>query len=1523
MNEQSTPDPEATTAPSHVVAIGASAGGLEPLEQFFQAMPVDSGMAFVVLQHLSPNFKSLMGELLGRHTELTIRRAEDKMRLEPNCVYLNPPRMDVTVGDGCLRLADQDRVEGTPQLPIDKFFHSLASAYGAKAIGIVMSGTGSDGSRGIQAIKEAGGLTVVQDQASAKFDGMPRSSIDTGAIDIILPPDAMPGLLLDYRDQPEAARTRQAPDENESGFDQIIRIMRDESGIDFAQYKPSTVNRRIARRVQMSPQTDLQAYADRLLADLDEVHELYKDLLIGVTRFFRDREAFEKVREHVLAPMFADRKRKEIRVWVAGCATGEEAYSIAILLHEMAAVSPNPPRIRIFATDAHRASLETATTGRYRREALVEMTPERLNRYFTAVGDQFQVAPELRAMITFAPQNLTSDAPFTRIDLVTCRNLLIYLKVPAQQHVMDLFHFALNVGGVMFLGPSETISHLEGEFATVDTHWRIYRKRREIRRARDKALVGNNLKVTPPRPLPAVASRTPGALTPEPRLLRAYDILLNDFVPAGMLLNERRELVHTFGDARDFLAPPTGRVTLDVLEMVDPSLKVALGAAIQRAQRSGESIRYQNVTAAIDDEKTLFNLTVRPLPDRDGESHYNLVVLAREEVSGEGDVPVAAPARATVRGPDAQDENYNAGELSREKLGELETELQYTKENLQTTIEEMETSNEELNATNEELIASNEELQSTNEELHSVNEELYTVNSEYQRKITELTELTSDVNNLLSSTDIGVVFLDRTLAIRKFTAAAARYFRLRDQDLERPLSEISHRFNSEQLLSDAEEVLAEGNPIERAVHDREGLSVLTRALPYRGGSGEVEGVVLTVVDTSTTARVEAELKEARVRFEAFMHHSPALCWAIDENNHFVFVNPAFARRLQLDAATVVGKHPTEVMPSATAELFITAANEANRRAANVHAEAGADQNAEAAASEFHLDVPIGDVNVPMLVAKFPFLDAHGHVLLGAAALDVSSLRSAEAERDKSRRSLRLAARAAEIGLWEWDVAGDDAVFNDQLVTMLGYAPGELKMSFATWTNLLHPDDAARAQLVMEKYLVGKTSEYRNEFRLRTKNNDYCWVLAVGEVTQRTLDGQPQRMAGTHIKIDALKKAQQALEDLNADLAQRVSLRTAELAESESRFLVAADAAPLMMGLYDDDGRNTWCNQTWLTFTGRRAEDLADDGWLDVIHPDDRRGVENAWKVAVAEHSRFDAEYRARRDDGEYRWVQAQAVPRQEGEGPITGFVGTAVDITARKEAADELSRSRATLEQRVIDRTHELQENNVKLAARNAELDQFAHAASHDLRSPLRSILGYSELLRDQVEEGETEEAVAALNRISGAAERMGRLIDSLLDFASAGRGDLQPEKVDLVQLCETVTDDLAPEIQAADARVTFDELPTLHVDRIMLQRALQNLIGNAVKYRRDDVTPRVRIFAEERSEGWVIGVADNGVGLPAEQADLAFAPFQRLHAGQRYRGTGIGLSIVQRVIERHKGRVWVESKIDEGSTFYFSLPTA
>ncbi len=899
MTESSLPAQGSMESPAtpYVVGIGASAGGLEPLERFFENVPEDSGMAFVLIQHLSPDFRSLMDEILGRKTKLPIHAAENGMRVEPNRIYLIPPKKEMMISNGKLLLTEREP-EQDLSLPIDVFFKSLAQDCGRRAVAIVLSGGGTDGSRGVRAVHDAGGLVLVQNEESAQFDGMPRTARDAGVADWVLPPEEMPRALADHVRGWAALEGRgNAP--RPQGMSAVYQMLEAEFGIDFTHYKPSTVTRRIERRLNLSHMGSIDAYVDHLRGAHDELDTLYRDLLIGVTRFFRNEELFHLVEDSVLPELLAHDQMAPFRLWVAGCATGEEVYSYAILLHELAPRFGNRP-VKIFATDVHKGSLEAATRAIYSAEAVANVSPDRLERYFLRRGDMYQVVPDLRQMVVFAPHNVIRDAPFTRVDLVSCRNLLIYLQPPAQQKVLSFFHFALKRGGMVVLGPSESPGPLLRDYETVDKHWRIYRKYSDVRTHVDTSLQPPARKVRLDGP-PPVSLRSSGS-----HLLGIYDALLEDRMPPSLLVSERGEVVHVFQGASRFLKLKDGRPGLDVRAMVDGDLKMILTTGIARALKERGILTFEGVRVGEGEDATTRRVSLQRIHGRGAPSPH--VLVSFENSAAASPVP---PPQTVV----------DLREASRDRLNTVEAELTYTKESLQAATEQLESSNEELQAANEELLSSNEELQSTNEELQSVNEELYSVNAEYQRKIADLTELTNDMENLFSVTDVGMIFLDRDLKIRKFTPPIAKLFNLLPHDAGRPIDTFANSIAHPELIDEIRRVVSTGALIERELRDGQGGAFFLRLLPYRA-KGTVDGVVLTLIDVGGLKAAENALFHERYLLNSLLDTVPDAIYFRDTRGRFIRANRAMAVRLGVsDASGVEGKTAFEIpgYPRALAE----------------------------------------------------------------------------------------------------------------------------------------------------------------------------------------------------------------------------------------------------------------------------------------------------------------------------------------------------------------------------------------------------------------------------------------------------------------------------------------------------------------------------------------------------------------------------------------------------------------------------
>ncbi|MFY9625358.1 MAG: CheR family methyltransferase [Rhodoplanes sp.] len=897
--------------PIRIVAIGASAGGLEALELFFDTMGSDSGAAFVIVQHLSPDFPSVMDELLARHARMQIRTVKSGMEVEPNVIYLRPARQTLIIEQGHLVLKQEDKTTHL-NFPIDAFLKSLASDQKEAAIAVILSGTGTDGTLGAAAVRDAGGMVLAQEPDTARFDSMPRTVIERNLANGAASPKMLPRMLQRIL----SGEPLQIADEHEddaAGDPEryILQLLQRRCGTDFGHYKKTTVGRRIRRRAEMAHFDNLAAYAAKLERDPGEIDLLSKDLLIGVTHFFRDPEAFNALAEKVLPRIMADiSAQRPLRVWVPGCATGEEAYSIAILLMEYARKEGVELNAKVFATDIYRPALERAGRGVYDEATVNSLGPELLERYFDVSGDHYVVKPQLRRFVVFSAHNLLKDPPFTRIDVVSCRNLLIYFDEVAQRMALMLFHFALDRNGILFLGPSETVSELADEFGVVDQHWRIFRKLRDVRLRESLRLPASMpLRDEPSSnadgrfPSPATAGGGAARNAPHRRgLAKAYDAILDRFAPAGVLVTRDGTILHVFGDAHKYLEFKGGRFSPLITNAAAEELRhtISTGLERMRGRNTAPFVRRVQCRLSGEREKT-FKVAVERLNGSEWQDEdYCMVTFAEVARAKEG-----AKARQRV-------ESIGTIELYQERIRDLENELRVTEESLQTTIEEMETTNEELQATNEELMSANEELQSTNEELNSVNEELLSVSAEHQRKIDELVELTMDMDHLLKSTDIGVIYLDHDLRVRRLTPAIARTFNLLEQDIGRPIEHITARFHYPDLIEEIRSVLNGSGVSEHeiAVEDR---AFLLRILPYQVGA-DTAGVVLALIDITQRKHIENALRASEIRLSTIIETAVDAIITVDEKGIVQSFNPSAEKIFGYRSDEMIGKNVTMLMP---------------------------------------------------------------------------------------------------------------------------------------------------------------------------------------------------------------------------------------------------------------------------------------------------------------------------------------------------------------------------------------------------------------------------------------------------------------------------------------------------------------------------------------------------------------------------------------------------------------------------------
>ncbi len=823
-----------------VIGIGASAGGMEAIHELFDNMPADTNFSFVILQHLSSDYKSLMPELLSRHTPMPVFVGESDMVLEPNHIYLIPNKYMMTVKGRRLMLHDKLN-NHQPNNAVDIFFESLALNYKEQAVGIILSGTGTDGTKGIELIKANGGIVIVQDPVTAKFDGMPNSAISTGFADIILAPEMIAEEMIDYLQHAPLVKTFQEQNQKDEYLvTGILENVMESTGYDFREYKKPTILRRLSKRMGEVNSKNLPDYLSKIKSDPNEAKELSKEFLIRVTRFFRDQEAFDHINLNVLPGLFTKKGiGNPIKVWVVGCSTGEEAYSLAMLLQEyMEHTKREDVQVKIFATDIDNEALEIGSKGVYPATITNEVPANLLKKYFNREGDFYKVTPELRKLVVFAHHDITKDPPFSKLDMISCRNMLIYMGISLQKIIMKAFHFALNLDGFLVLGPSENIGSLKEATIEVDRKWRIYKCILKAGQGDYATFPLGSVNTIKGLKVPVKAKN---GLANVAEIFK--ETLLEEEIYAGIFIDRDFEIKQATGQFKKFINFPEGSFNFNLLKLVHPDLSSSLSICVRKAIKENEKVVMQNVKMGENGTTSVVDIIVKPyLQQKEYLQPFLFVVI--HELKNK---------------PDQKSKSKKLPS-SNEEMWELERELKETRENLQALVEEVESANEELQTSNEEIISSNEELQSTNEELQSLNEELHTVNVEHQLKIKELLELNDDLNNYFRNSDIGQVIIDKNLLIRKFSPSATQQIKLIESDIGRSILDISNNFSNLDFINDIKKVMISGKMVEKEVLMDNGSIFLMKLNPYLRIDRSADGVVISFVDISHIKKLDSILK---------------------------------------------------------------------------------------------------------------------------------------------------------------------------------------------------------------------------------------------------------------------------------------------------------------------------------------------------------------------------------------------------------------------------------------------------------------------------------------------------------------------------------------------------------------------------------------------------------------------------------------------------------------------------------------
>ena len=1121
-----------TDSDHFIVGVGASAGGLEAINELFDNIPESESFSFVIIQHLSPNYKSLMDELLAKHTKLTIVKAEESKQILPNSIYLIPNKNNMIIKNGHLHLIDKP-TSSVPNNAIDVFFESLAADRGRQAIGIILSGTGSDGNKGIAAIKDKGGMVIVQDPVTAKFDGMPNTAIESGNFDFILPPELMSEEILRYPRQLEKNKKEglnHIPYGTDA-FQKILRLVRENTNYDFTYYKRQTLERRINKRMSEIGIDAMREYTLYLMNNADEIDRLAKEFLIGVTSFFRDPFAFEIIRNEVIPDIISKKKDgDQFKIWVAACSTGEEAYSIAILIHEFLTRSKKNLNVKIFATDMDQRGIDIAAKGIYPEDIENDIPGEYFSKYFNREGSSLVIDRDIRKMVIFAQHNIIKDPPFGQMDMASCRNMLIYMRSELQKKVLETFHFSLKVGGYLFLGSSESASPIKDSVREISKKWNVYQT---ITKSKSFTFNNRPIEPKPPKNRVPATSVLPTRNSLETRMKEAfYDVVTEEMGYAAVFINENYDLLQATGDYKRFIELPEKQLRMSLLKLVPNEMNVPLTICMRKALSTQEKSTTKRVRVGEGDERRLWSVTVKPYLNTHEYEQKFLLVLFREE---------------QVEEMNTDDDPVYNNELDHSRLLQLEEELKETKEDLQLTVEELETSNEELQSSNEELLSSNEELQSTNEELQSLNEELHTVNAEHQVKIKELVQLNDDLNNYFSSSEIGQIFVDNDLVIRKYTPAVTNQINLIDSDVGRPIHHLSYNIDYVNFLDDIREVISTQKPVSQELRVNDDSYYLMRIHPYIRQDKSVDGAVITFVDIS-------EVKQLNNLLEGVLQSSPNVIMAFETvyDNESIrdfrctLANDATSRVLKKKPEKMLGKLLISEFPGFKKDGIFKKLKKIAKEGGLLRQEIHYQHEPldtwleiQAAPMEEGIALTIADIN-DKKDAESELVQAYEDVKNAEKELlDLNAgLEKRVEERthalSESEHRFRIVAQATNDAVYDWDLVNNSFWWNETFETIFGYNRKKMESGVQALYSNLHPDDAETVKKALNGVINQGENQWSYEHRFMRADGSYAFVFNRAYVLHNEY-GVPYRVLGAMIDISRLKEIQEELRLSNENL----------------------------------------------------------------------------------------------------------------------------------------------------------------------------------------------------------------------------------------------------------------------------------------------------------------------------------------------------------------------------------------------------